>query len=300
MGLYHNVNLETLLETTILMNPSVELWRRLKTHLADSSSSAKSRKHWSHTPLLAFTSLAAGWTSYIGALHAAVAKIMNDAAFYRPEGSLKVVDTETLKKSAVIKDRLQHAAHVLQNNTETLRAALDEYRRRKAQLQDPGDTEYQAFQQGVQDTMRELHFIGNQIQLIAQRLDQTCASVSEDRPVIVLETSLPLQFRDVATIENSNFMGQMTARSIVEAQAVRIIALITFLLLPPTFTAGFLEMGFIHDIRYQDGTLSLQADAGLLLWLTITLPLMALTVGVWFIWDFRTKRHLREKQDYIV
>lgn len=95
-------------------------------------------------------------------------------------------------------------------------------------------------------------------------------------------------------------MGQMTARSIVEAQAVRIIALITFLLLPPTFTAGFLEMGFIHDVRYQNGTLSLQADAGLLLWLTITLPLMALTVGIWFFWDFRTKRNLREKQHYIV
>lgn len=189
MGFYHNVNLATQLETTILMSPSVELWTRLKIHLTDSSSSAKSRKHWSHTPLLAFTSLAAGWTGYVGALHAAVAQIMNDAAFYRPEGSLKVVDTETLKRSAVVKDRLQHASHVLQNNIETLRAALDEYRRRKAQLQDHGDTEYQAFQQGVQDTMRELHFIQNQIQLIAQRLDQTCASVSKKCPLLVAKPS---------------------------------------------------------------------------------------------------------------
>lgn len=180
MGFYHNVNLETQLETTILMNPSVELWRRLKTYLSDPPSSAKARKHWSHTPLLAFTSLTAGWAAYIGALHAAVAKIMNDAAFYRPEGSLKVVDTETLKRSAVVKDRLQHATHVLQNNVETLRAALDESGRRRVQLEDQEDAEYQAFQQGMQDTIRELHFIQNQIQLIAQRLDQTCASVSKD------------------------------------------------------------------------------------------------------------------------
>ncbi|CAK4033313.1 hypothetical protein PFICI_04320 [Lecanosticta acicola] len=297
MGVYFSLDVEGQRDTSILINPSIELWRRFKAH---SPSGAKPWEHWTHAPLLSFTSLAAGWTAYVGELHNAVVKTMNDAAFYKPEGILKVVDTETLKSSAVFKDRLQHASHVLENNRQTLRAALDESRRRQKQLQDPAESEYETFHRGVEDTMRELQFLQNQVHLITQRLDQTATSVSLRFPVrhACFAIGLRLQFRDVATIENFNFMGRMTARSIVEAQAVRIIALITFILLPPTFTTGFLEMGFLHDISYNDGRLELKADPGLLLYLAITLPLMVVTVGGWFLWDFRTKRNLQKQREY--
>lgn len=61
-----------------------------------------------------------------------------------------------------------------------------------------------------------------------------------------------------------------------------------------------MEMNFIHDIEYHDGQLSLQADAGLLFYLAITVPLMVLTIGGWFWWDLRTRRRSRDAMNELV
>lgn len=110
-------------------------------------------------------------------------------------------------------------------------------------------------------------------------------------------------------MEDSHNMQQMTVKSIKEAHAVRIIALVTFLFLPPTFTCvsreplatilhdadgafqGFFEMDFVHVSSFQDGVVTLTADSGLLFWLAITLPLMAITVAGWFLWDWRIRKN---------
>ena len=54
-------------------------------------------------------------------------------------------------------------------------------------------------------------------------------------------------------------------------------------------------MDFIHVRRVPNGMIELRADADLLFYAAITLPLVFVTVGVWFVWDSWTSRRRRKR-----
>lgn len=79
----------------------------------------------------------------------------------------------------MFKDRLQQAHHALQSNLDTLLAILKEFESRQEDsigMSIP-NAEFRRFQSAVDETIRELCFIQNQIQLIGQRLDQATETV---------------------------------------------------------------------------------------------------------------------------
>jgi hypothetical protein len=87
----------------------------------------------------------------------------------------------------------------------------------------------------------------------------------------------------------------MTARSILEARAVRIIALVTLCFLPPTFVSGLLDMNSL-EIKRSGSGLIVKANAEFFFFLAVTIPLTAVTVGGWLIWDWTSMRKARRER----
>ena len=94
-------------------------------------------------------------------------------------------------------------------------------------------------------------------------------------------------------------MEQMTKRSILEARAVRIIALVTLFFIPPTFTAGFLQMGGLDFTGSRSGHLIVNAKPEFLFFLAITIPLMVVVLGAWLAYDWHSMRKAGSEKDDI-
>lgn len=186
---------------------------------------------------------------------------------------------DTLKEAMEYADLLQHASHVLENNIEILTAVRDESIKRQNWSVDtsPADeAAYDALRSGIEDTSRELRFAQRHILLIHGRLQGSAV-------------------RDVVTLQNSYTMERMTVKSVQEARAVRIIALVTLLYLPPSFTAALFGMGYLHTTAPNDSSMDVRADPDFYFYLAITLPLMLVTLAGWFAWnihEWRRSGHL--------
>ncbi|GAB7325313.1 hypothetical protein MBLNU13_g09364t1 [Cladosporium sp. NU13] len=129
------------------------------------------------------------------------------------------------------------------------------------------------------ETARELEFHRSQVQLIHAQLDAAVLTI-----------------RDLISLRNAHTTENMTARTILEARSVRIIALVTMFFLPPTFVSGFLDMGYIAVTR--DGwRLNTSTEPGLMLYLCITVPLVMAVVGCWICWDGLSMREARTQRD---
>lgn len=168
---------------------------------------------------------------------------------------------------------MQKASHALQANVAVLSAIRSEGVRRRVQQQATASQLYDDLDAGLDDAIRELSFATQQVTLEQGRLDRTTAAI---RDLIAL--------RDTRTIE------QMTVRSLTEARAVRLIAIVTLIFLPPTVVSGFLQLDYIHVAFIKDGLLHLTTDIDVIFWVILTAPLLLATLGGWLIWDWRASR----------
>lgn len=65
-------------ETTLLINPSDELWASIKRRLGGFTPGSKADEGWAVIPNIVFDSLTANWATYISCLHNAVEQIVCD------------------------------------------------------------------------------------------------------------------------------------------------------------------------------------------------------------------------------
>lgn len=75
---YSSPNAKT--DTTVLVNPADELWRRLKSKYSSCPVLASDDEGWQEIPCIVFESLTHNWATYIGCLHRAVDKIVGAKA----------------------------------------------------------------------------------------------------------------------------------------------------------------------------------------------------------------------------
>ncbi|KAK5712329.1 hypothetical protein LTR15_011908 [Elasticomyces elasticus] len=281
MALYQSYDQALKHENVALVNPSREAWRRIKEAFPDGQAGVRPTNHWTILPLVVFQTLTAQWTEYTTALHQVVRQIKNDTAFAQVESRGKTkLPIDTLREAMEYGDLLQHASHVLQNNIEILTAVQSESSKRQQWSTpiDPGEEmQYEAFRSGLEDTIRELQFAQHHVQLIRNRLQGSAV-------------------RDVVTLQNSYTMERMTARSILEARAVRIIALVTLLYLPPSFTAALFGMGYLHTSMSTRSAMHVRADADFWFYVAITLPLMLVTLLAFFAWDRVDRRRFEQRE----
>nr|POE62876.1 hypothetical protein CFP56_03779 [Quercus suber] len=318
LGLYQKHGSATNSETAILINVSQELGLRLKNCLQGPIDSYRPYKHWTRTPLVILGTLSANWASFTTDLHEDVTSLANDSAFTNPNRpQTGDVDVQSLEQCTTLLDKLQQATYALQSNLTTLDAlkgyAQKYYNSTRVNVNPIPDQMYESFLAGLDDTARELSFTKAQLELIQSRLDRTTAVIRD-----------LIQLRSTYTVE------KLTMRSMVEARTVRLIAIVSLLFIPPTFTTvsrcllkfaqgrghaviaasemqqepvlmrvdvaqSFIQADMVHP--FQQGLSQLNADHDLWFWFAITFPLMLITLGGWLYWDWRTTRNMSKEFD---
>ncbi|KAK1854827.1 hypothetical protein CCHR01_02507 [Colletotrichum chrysophilum] len=179
-------------------------------------------------------------------------------------------------------DRLRIASHSLENNIRTIKAIHQEVDKSHIlweSSQQP--VEKDKFSQCIVNIVRQLEFQRTHVQSIIYRLEAVTTMV-----------------RDWINLRNAHTMERMTARSILEAHTMRIIALLTLCFLPPTFIAGFLDMGYI-DLIVRKGHLRLDVQPGLWLYLAIALPLVLIIMISYILWDRRNVRRAVRNHSHV-
>ncbi|KXH64867.1 hypothetical protein CNYM01_13998 [Colletotrichum nymphaeae SA-01] len=132
-----------------------------------------------------------------------------------------------------------------------------------------------------------------------QRISECCDSVIRELDfqrshVLVLTAkleSVTTMVRDLVNLRNTYTTETLTARTVTEAHTMRVIALLTLCFLPPTFVAGFLDMGYI-DIKSERGMIKLDLKPGVWVYLAISLPLVVVILSTYLLWDRRNMRNV--------
>lgn len=168
-------------------------------------------------------------------------------------------------------DKLHTTSHVLHCNIVTLRA-VQKKAEQSPMIWHPSQmvAEKGQFSHNAQSIIQELEFEHNQVQLIIHRLEAVIEMI-----------------RDLVHLRSTHNMEKMSSRTILEARTMRIIAFMTLVFLPPTFIAGFLQMGYL-DIESEGGRFVINTEPGLSLYFAITLPVVFAVVGGYLWWDRRS------------
>ncbi|KAK9780535.1 hypothetical protein SCAR479_02650 [Seiridium cardinale] len=218
-------------ETTVLVNPADELWLRIKDRYRLRQTPVCTDEGWQETPCIVFESLTANWATYIACLHTAVENIKRDAAVTRFDHPyVGEANALSLRDGLEMMDRLETAHHVLGTVISTL--SMIQAKAQKNETiwrRDRAEAEKMAFAHRVESVMRQLGFERSQVQRIITRLNSVIEMI-----------------RDLVNLRSTNTMEKMTARTVMEARTMRAIAVVTLCFLPPTFIAGFLDMGYIN------------------------------------------------------
>lgn len=312
LGFYQKHNTRTNSEAILLINVSEALGIRMKQVFKGRPGDYRPYKHWTHMPLLVVSTLAANWSSFTTDLHEEVTQLTSDSAFTDPSRTqIGEINMQSLEKCTTLLDLLQHATHALQTNIDTLKAMQEQSRKLRGPITnrigvDVFEQEYEDFEHGVGETMRELSFTRDQLRLVQSRLNRTMAAI-----------------RDLISLRSTHTIERLTMRSMVEARTVRLIAIVSLLFIPPTFTTvslllrafsltevmrllmdgaqSFIQADMVHPFSSsRKGLLQLNADLDLWFWLAITIPLMLVTLGGWLYWDWRTTRKMSRELDWKV
>ncbi|OHE96248.1 hypothetical protein CORC01_08466 [Colletotrichum orchidophilum] len=133
----------------------------------------------------------------------------------------------------------------------------------------------------VESVVRDLAFQRSHVLVITAKLESVTTMV-----------------RDLVNLRNTYTTETLTARTVIEAQTMRVIALLTLCFLPPTFVAGFLDMGYI-GITSERGALKFDLQPGLWFYLEISLPLVLVIIVTYLLWDRRNSRKVARQGSFV-
>ncbi|KAH8602314.1 hypothetical protein B0O99DRAFT_708077 [Bisporella sp. PMI_857] len=97
-----------------------------------------------------------------------------------------------------------------------------------------------------------------------------------------------IKFRDAIALQDSHSMMSMNEKTICEAQTMRTITILALIYLPASFTATFLDMGYIH-VTSLSGIMRIRVDQDMWFYLAITVPLMVVTILSWRLWELKMR-----------
>ena len=269
MAFYQCIDTDREFETALLVNPSIQLVQDLRAQYKKDLSPLRSSEHWTRLPLMLFETLTINWSEYVSALHRAVEVEAYNVSFTDPGHSRSQdADLASMQNCAELMFALQVADHVLRNNISILGSALRIANKREAVAAKRSDRDLALFESGIDDIVTELQFRHNQIALTVAKLDKVSTNIN-----------------NLIQLRGSFNMERTAVRSIVEARAVRFIALVTLSFVPPTFMAGLLQMGGL-DIVIHSGHLIVDANPTFLFFLAVTIPLMIVVLSSWFVYHW--------------
>ncbi|KAL3296360.1 magnesium transport protein transmembrane region, partial [Colletotrichum asianum] len=272
-GVYHmhEVRDEIARNLTVLINPSGQLWSLVRQTYQGKEEVSEEKNDWATMPILAFKSLITNWSSYISCLHRVVQQMRQNVAATNPHRPIiGEANTHSLHTALAVMERLQTASHVLENNIATMRSMYHEVNTRPFLKQDESYvSEKDKLLECVENVARDLEFQRSHVRVTITKLDSVTTMV-----------------RDLVNLRNTYTTEALTAKTVIEAHTMKVIALLTLCFLPPTFVAGFLDMGYI-DIKSEKGLMRLDFEPGLWLYLAVSLPLVIVIMSAYLVWDRR-------------
>ncbi|KAK1990856.1 hypothetical protein LX36DRAFT_379606 [Colletotrichum falcatum] len=284
-GVYHlhEARDDKLRSFTVLINPSRHFRDLIKAEFGNASVEPEERIAWATMHILAFRSLPKNWASYISCLYQVVQKIRRDAAATKPHRPIiGDANAQSLQAAVWVMGNLQTAAHVLEMNIAVMRFVYQEVNARPALGRNYAYlSEKERLLDCVDSVTRELEFQRKHVLVITAKLDSITAMV-----------------RDLVNLRNTHTTETLTARTVIEAQTMKVIALLTLGFLPPTFVAGFLDMGYI-DIKSEKGLIRLDFKPGLWLYLAVSLPLVIVIISAYLMWDRRNMRRTTRQESLV-
>ncbi|OCK81271.1 hypothetical protein K432DRAFT_381468 [Lepidopterella palustris CBS 459.81] len=292
MLLYQSFDGERQRDAVLLARASETLKRRIQEEFLENPDASECLRHWANMPMLAVSSLSADWEEYTKYLDLAVWKLGKSSTHTNPFSErLGEVNFKDLKLSQTYTDLLLRASHALQNNILVLQALAEEARKRQSLETRPLLNHYQALDDMIESTTRELTFTINHISLIRARLDRITETI---RDCINVRSS------HHAALENSSIHG-LTVQTIREARTVKTIALVTLVYLPASFVATFFSTGMLQV--WTTGTRGLfrvSAKPDLWFYLALTIPLTLATLAAWWVWEWVSRRRKMENEEFKV
>ncbi|KAK9790481.1 hypothetical protein SCARD494_08430 [Seiridium cardinale] len=246
-------------ETTVLVNPADDLWLRIKDRYRLRQSSVLLMKDGKRLP-------------------------KRDAAVTRFDHPyVGEANAPSLRDGLEMMDRLENAHHVLGTAISTLSMIQAEAQKHETiWRRDRAEAEKMVFAHRIGSVVRQLGIERSQVQRIITRLNSVVEII-----------------RDLVNLRSTNTMEKMTARTVMEARTMRAIAVVTLCFLPPTFIAGFLDMGYIN-VASGGGSLRVGAEPGLFLHIAITIPLVLVILGGYLWWDWRSLRNPKSPHGNLV
>lgn len=285
MGVYQQFNITSRQGRCILIQPSLDLQRRMREEFDENENYTDYINYWFSFQLLCVSTLTGNWLSYTKFLEKKIADIQNSLRFTKLQveqnGDVTFQDLQSLHHFS---DLLHRAAHALKSNIKVLNSLLEESR--DIQLQDSPDLakKYESFHKILKSSAREQTFLQDHAELVCGRAERISLML---RDAMALRDSDIMKRLSRLTVSEGNLMLKLTEKTIREARTVKTITLVTLIYLPASFTSTFLSMGYIHITSSSSSAHLLQITASRELWfyLAITAPLMLVTVCGWWAWE---------------
>ncbi|KAE8449686.1 hypothetical protein EG329_007461 [Mollisiaceae sp. DMI_Dod_QoI] len=318
MVIYQKLDMNTQETTCIIIQPSADV-RRRKDEVAESTKSCQDlSEHWTSLHSLLLGTLNRNWASYLKCLDIEVEKL--HTSFH--SATVPKIGVADMQRVSKLVDLLFRFTHVSKLNMEVFHMLLKESKRREVFDKEDFCWRYRALEWAIDSSQSETKLLCDHGELVLSRANNVASMVSLILPFDRSSNrQLILQLRNILAIEDSQKMQEIvlnTKRSESntipnisprlsrdveqdtltsmshnrDARSMRTITLVTLLYLPLIFTSTFLSMGFIHVTSSHSG-LTVKADDGMWFYLALTLPLLVVTIGVWYIWEWRARRRLR-------
>ncbi|KAK7184896.1 hypothetical protein PSPO01_09207 [Paraphaeosphaeria sporulosa] len=236
--------------------------------------------HWTNLPVVLVGSLNAHWSAYVRFLDKEIWDIDKSIDFTNPFSETPgEANFRSLPRTKQYHDLLIRARHALKANIHVLRLLLKESIKRLT-LESKASRElfadhYTTLDSIVNDVIEESCDLVEYLETLKLRVDRITEAIRD---------SIALRNTHHAAVESQN-MKRLTVKSVQEARTVKAIALVTLVYLPATFIATFLGINGINIQQTDTGVLHIEADAQVILYFALTVPLTSVTLLLWWAWE---------------
>ncbi|MCJ1357728.1 MAG: hypothetical protein MMC33_007724 [Icmadophila ericetorum] len=281
---------------SILIRLSREMQEQLGNRLRSTDFPFESLTQWSTIHLLCLGSLANGWRQFINYLDEEVDKLFTkviitsvDPVISEKRDLLDHSLTD-MKRLQYLRDQAGRASHMLDLNVSVMESMIDKSEAFRGLLEDPNQSSHKTFRHEIRNHISNHMFCRKNVASLQLRAE-----------------NLSHQLRDTITLQNSEYMKRisestnngnlailnLSKKSVADNKAVKVITVVALIFVPASYVADFLQMGYVTVA--QTSGLSVAVAQGFWLYMSITMPLIVVTMGIYLGAELIQRRAIRRE-----
>ncbi|KAI9744085.1 MAG: hypothetical protein M1818_002237 [Claussenomyces sp. TS43310] len=259
-----------------------------------------STPHWTQVQLLCLRSVAHNWRQYINWLDEQVS-ILFDRVILASVELDKLNDFDSVSSSLRDMKRIQYlidqclrVSHMLELNMDVVENMQRASESAESLERSERAEVFRTFMDGLCTVLADHKVLRKSIRSLSSRA-----------------TVLSGQLRDTVSLRNSEInkgIGSLTNRvssatvalstkASQEAQVVKVLTVVALIFVPASFAADFLQMGYIN-VAPDDPGFNVTAEKALWFYAILAIPMILLTLAVYFACEMANKRTARKRNDW--